>query len=61
MTRSKKFSIGDIVTYLPMGERERRRGRVKQLAKHGQGALIESYEPYVAEWVTVDRLKKARG
>lgn len=57
---SKKIATGDTVTYTRHGRRGLVRGRVKQLAKHGQGALVESYEPYAAEWVMVERLKKAR-
>lgn len=56
----RKIAVGDTVTYTQHGRRGPVRGRVKQLAKHGQGALVESYEPYAAVWVMVERLKKAR-
>lgn len=52
--------VGQLVTYTTPGKRGLIRGRVAQLAKHGQGALVESYEPYAAVWVDAARLKAVR-
>lgn len=53
-------AVGDLVTYLDLLTYKKVKGRVSQVAKHGQALLVESYEPYRTQWVASARAKKAR-
>lgn len=54
MSRTPKFAVGDKVK---VGSDT---AEIQQISTTGHAALVARQDPYYLEWVSVDRLKKAR-